>query len=534
VRTWNISAAASPIRLATGLWLVSLCLGLAGPLAAQGPHQFKGLDGCVRCHAQPGLLDKLDLVQMTEAKTWLEQDKHAKAFSLLKGELGERIGKALSIPDVSEDQRCLSCHSNWQAGADKPPYYDLGVTCESCHGASSDWLGPHAETAWRGKSRQEKERLGMIDVREPLGRAQQCFSCHIGNPQQGKVLTHAMYAAGHPPLPSIELESFAEQMPPHWRNLRERGPFELRDEFLKANSTSGSAPLAELPRTKGVVIGGVLATQHSAKLLAEQTASAKDGPDLAAFDCGACHHDLRAKSWRQARGYGGRAPGRPAVPVWPTALLRAGLAHVAAGDKTRFEKESAQLDSQLGDLYRAAAARPFGDSEKISAASKVLDQALEALAGELAKTEFNEAAARRVLLALCETPAGDYPDYHSARQIAWGIKTIYIELAAGYPSLDDQVPAQESREARRAREEEYVRQLVAWRGGKREDARKEIDDLFQRLDVSTKLYLSLPAGQKYQIRESLPNSLKLMADYDAVEFRAQLGKLKVELERSLK
>ena len=31
-----------------------------------------------------------------------------------------------------------------------------------------------------------------------------CLSCHLGNAREGRVVTHEMYAAGHPPLPGFE------------------------------------------------------------------------------------------------------------------------------------------------------------------------------------------------------------------------------------------------------------------------------------------------------------------------------------------
>ena len=62
----------------------------------------------------------------------------------------------------------------------------------------------------------------MIDVRNPIVRAEQCFGCHIGNAAEGKIITHEMYAAGHPPLPNIEIESYVAQLPRHWRYLDEK------------------------------------------------------------------------------------------------------------------------------------------------------------------------------------------------------------------------------------------------------------------------------------------------------------------------
>ena len=35
------------------------------------------------------------------------------------------------------------------------------------------------------------------------------------------MVTHEMYAAGHPPLPGFEIATFCSQMPPHWESAAE-------------------------------------------------------------------------------------------------------------------------------------------------------------------------------------------------------------------------------------------------------------------------------------------------------------------------
>ena len=62
----------------------------------------------------------------------------------------------------------------------------------------------------------------MTDLWDPIVRVRTCVSCHVGNVEQGKVLTHAMYAAGHPPLPGIEASTFAAAMPNHWKPLSQK------------------------------------------------------------------------------------------------------------------------------------------------------------------------------------------------------------------------------------------------------------------------------------------------------------------------
>ena len=64
----------------------------------------------------------------------------------------------------------------------------------------------------------------MTDLWDPVTRGKKCVSCHIGNPdpEEEKVVTHAMYAAGHPPLPGIEVATFSDAQPRHWQYLREK------------------------------------------------------------------------------------------------------------------------------------------------------------------------------------------------------------------------------------------------------------------------------------------------------------------------
>ena len=64
----------------------------------------------------------------------------------------------------------------------------------------------------------------MTDLWDPVRRAETCASCHVGNHDEGKVVTHAMYAAGHPPLPGFETATFGDLEPRHWQYLSEKTP----------------------------------------------------------------------------------------------------------------------------------------------------------------------------------------------------------------------------------------------------------------------------------------------------------------------
>ena len=42
-----------------------------------------------------------------------------------------------------------------------------GVGCESCHGASRNWLGPHTTEGWKAiKNRAQKKKQGLLDTKD--------------------------------------------------------------------------------------------------------------------------------------------------------------------------------------------------------------------------------------------------------------------------------------------------------------------------------------------------------------------------------
>ena len=326
---------------------------------------------------------------------------------------------------LHEDGRYLSCHANLRADMAPHPNFDsikeYGVTCESCHGPSSEWEDPHKTLAWRGKRPQEKEALGMVDVRDPVRRAQQCFSCHIGNEPQGKLITHEMYAVGHPLLPPIELVSFTERMPPHWRNLREKGDFLLRKEFLAANypAWDASEALRDIPRSRRVVLGSIMTLRETINLMSEVAASDEyNWPELGVFDCGACHHDLRTVSHRQDRGYRGFAPGRIPLPAWPQPLVKVAIGQGAVSrDKLAIEQLQQKFQQRLDGLNQVLAESPLGQRDRVAETGQELVRLLDGVARVVAGRPFNRAAAETMLIELGKFQRAAYLDFPSARQL---------------------------------------------------------------------------------------------------------------------
>jgi hypothetical protein len=445
------------------------------------------------CHESAPIEGETYLCRCTEYNIWVKEDKHADACNLLSGPRGQEMAAALRY-DVTTSDACLSCHSVVvQDPKSLDPKFDRkneGVSCAVCHGPYREWRVPHGlygeYDTWRKHSRAHKEQMfGMTDLWDPVKRATLCASCHIGNVEQKKFVTHEMYAAGHPPLPGFEVTTFSEQMPRHWQYLREK-PKKVQ-ELLRYDGT-------EREQTKLVLVGAAVNLRESMKLLAHQAqecSRAKDPDrralDLANFDCYSCHHDLKSPSWRQKRGFAGR-PGRVPMRTWPAVLvpLAVGFAAADSGEAGRTSREFTAL---LKKVEAAFDARPFGDPEKVAAAAGALARWAGELAGKVNGKPCGAAAARKVLTQLPGLYQGAPLDYDSARQVAWALKVLRGE-----------------------------QQAVT-----RAAANPQVEKVLQSLDRQLKL--ELPAGRKRKITDEAGGWMRLVNDYDPDPFRRALRDL---------
>jgi hypothetical protein len=420
------------------------------PPGGAGPtRRFISAKDCARCHRPPpagseplfaGDPGMPKLVRFDESKTWSEADKHSRAYDALTGPRGQKMGALLGLKDVKSERSCLSCHATGflpadtvEVRAEAVKAVDQGVNCSACHGPYLEWVENHGLTADQAR----RWRLKTTDLRDPSTRAGVCYSCHVGDAGEGKVVTHAMYASGHPPLPGIEVATFLETMPPHWSRPDQVEAFQ-KDKGLRERC---HVDFSEPQATKAVVIGGVVALRDAMRLLAHQAepeptplgALGKAWPDYAQFECAACHHELLAPGsarGRLARGFDHHVdgqtvagvPGRPQFRPWTLAL--AGLALAQTGGTGRDAYRGA-----VKELYAALDARPFGDPSAVNRAAKRLEawsaEALDALKG----SRFDATSPPRLLAALVRTPADEVPasDYDSARQVAWAFRSIYSD-----------------------------------------------------------------------------------------------------------
>jgi hypothetical protein len=537
------------------------------PRPKSGPNRYLGPGGCAPCHT----LGKenvfgpkgLDFAAQTEANNIRFHDKHFKAYTLLltdkehpENELARRMEKKLKkwMGDdykVTTDARCLACHADLHEKPGLEESVHLGVTCESCHGPSSNWETPHKQKGWRAASRHVKEELGFIDVRSPAKRAQMCFSCHIGNVDQEKVVTHEMYAVGHPPLPGVEIETFVSQMPTHWRTINEKGDFDNRLDWIKQNLGIEAKDVStDLVKSKATLISGVVALRESVNLFVTGASKSEQWPDFAAFDCLACHHELKGDSWRQNRGYANGVPGRPLPYAWPTALVKLAIRQTTQENQADYEKKVLEFERHLRHVYSAALKSPFGAPEDMRKLGLNFDAAapegdpanliewLDKLANEVFKSKLDKVAAKIVLNEIVDLPTKDYPDFHSARQLIWAFRTISIEMRLkNYPKLEPGTSTKiaieniESFDDWRSTGEGAIRSAIVDR---------ELEELgFAKQFFSKELklppdsppkYIILPAGQEHKIADYVSSSLQMISDFDQEEFRERLQTLKLMID----
>ncbi len=270
----------------------------------------------------------------------------------------------------------------------------------------------------------------MRDLTPARQQAQLCLECHVGNIEKGMFVTHDMYAAGHPPLPAVELRTLIEEMPRHWQSPKDL----LAEGFHKTPSGQayftanyGVTVEGEAPRTatwdvQTIAVGALVAEQKWIDMLV----SPKHWGDYALYDCAACHHELRYDSVRQQRRSPG-APGRPRLIEWPHP---GALAVTAALGDDQFQPAWLQLQA-------AVKKRPFGDRQAVVASGQALNKQITQSLDRLALNRLPADYGSRLLAALCETPDESLLDYQTARWINWSARGLLQSQGSQDPKIAD-------------------------------------------------------------------------------------------------
>lgn len=553
----------------------------APPAAADDPWKdirYLGADTCKRCHSTP-TTDKPDFVLLTEYTTWKTEDRHAIAYAVLEGKRGRRMGELLAGDPkfvLKPEAGCLACHSMHFPGRTGEKFSPKdGVSCDGCHGPSEKWLTPHfaLKNDWRKKTPADKFKLGMRDLRNPQVRAQLCSSCHIGNAEEGKVVTHVMYAAGHPPLNGFEVATFSRNEPQHWYDLKDVPLFKKEPAKYKDLYHLETAPFQN---TRLVVVGSGLALREQMNLIAGRVRLAAKWPELelpalrafkdkpaevwpeaamAHSDCAACHHELRVPSWRQERGFGlvlrdgsrvRSVPGRIQARLWPLPLFEISLLETGGWDPA--------LRTRLEGLYATCNAQPFGRMAPVGdAAVGLRDWSETVIKDRLDKARFDRSAALRLLKLLCATAPARTPDFDEARLIVSAFSVVYGEwaprdtddarLRAVLTKLEEELDVHSADNPYKglAKRRELVRDQLEKLAGKPLRTQKAVRQALAGIDDEkeeelrkTLLAPSYLAKLQELRDEDLALNLKLAGKYDPVVFKrrlAELGRLVEDLSK---
>jgi hypothetical protein len=380
---------------------IVLCSGV---LLAQTvePPKYTGPGSCASPSCHGGVQVRTDTsVQQNEYSTWVVKDKHAHAFAVLTNPVATRMTRILGpekLGSVRADAapKCLACHALSVPEAERARTFDStdGVSCESCHGPASNWLGPHTTKGW---THERSIAAGMRDLRDPVRRAENCLTCHLGSPD--KAVDHEMIAAGHPDL-YFELASFTAAMPRHWKDedswadvrmLAAGQAVQLREQFQRvARNAQGST-----------------------------------WPEFGDLDCFACHHSLTnaENSWRQEQGYAGRKAGNPPWNLSRYAVLRQIVNELDPEGGRRLETEVERLYTVM------STGTP--DRNQAAAQARATAETAGRLVQQVASASFDQARTLHLLQGIARD--GDYiarQGERAAEQAAMVLQSLYIAYAS--------------------------------------------------------------------------------------------------------
>jgi hypothetical protein len=378
----------------------------ANPPADASKYTGPGSCSSTSCHGSVKARTENRIFQ-NEYSIWAVKDKHAKAYDALTSPVGERMAKILGLGKSEQAPKCLACHALDVPAEARSKTFELneGVSCESCHGPASSWLGPHTTRTW---SHEQSVAAGMYDTRNLVRRTEKCLTCHLGT--QEKFVDHEMIAAGHPDL-YFELDSFSAVMPRHWKTPRESAP--------------------GVPSEKDAAWNGVRewGTGQAVQLRASMErvawrAKGKNWPEYSELQCFSCHHSLTApeQSWRQERGYSGRRPGDPPWNGSRYAVFRE-LAHQVDNDAaTRLDDQVAQLSKSLSQLNP--------DRDAVAAASAAAATLANQLATRIEAQPYDAAMTLRLLQHISDD-ADEISNQgeRAAEQAAMALDSLFIAFS---------------------------------------------------------------------------------------------------------
>lgn len=164
--------------LVTPLWLgriatVILLSGAGLSVArAADPALIQGPNACAECHKK-------------EAVIWQKTHHFTTFRDLPNNKDADAIAQKMGVQRLKSESLCLNCHFTVQA----PDKVISGISCESCHSGSRDWIKVHSGFSGKKEGQETKaeiaarwqksEAAGMIRPTNYYALAKNCLSCHV-------------------------------------------------------------------------------------------------------------------------------------------------------------------------------------------------------------------------------------------------------------------------------------------------------------------------------------------------------------------
>lgn len=382
-----------------GSLLLVMCSSEPATVSAQAPAaapQYVGPGSCASSSCHGSVEPKLETrVLQNEYSIWVVKDRHAGAFEALTNPVSQRMAKILKLPASADaSPKCLGCHALAVPPAQQARSFTPrdGVSCESCHGPASAWLGPHTTRGW---THQQSVQAGMFDTKDLVRRAEKCLSCHLGTPEN--FVDHEMIAGGHPDL-YFELDAFSAVMPAHWREPIKEDPWR---------------------EVRAWAVGQAVQLREGLRQVARRAESGP-WPEFAELQCYTCHHALTPpeQSWRQERGYGNRRPGEPPWNASRYAVFRSLVSAVNADAAKSLEADLARIAEDAG--------RADADRRALAQVAANAANAADNLARQLATARIDSAMVLRLQKRICAD--ADYlaaSGERAAEQAAMALDSLY-------------------------------------------------------------------------------------------------------------
>jgi hypothetical protein len=360
---------------------------------------YIGVASCANggCHGSTQPLNVTRILQ-NEYFTWLNNDRHARAYNVLFNDRSARVAKNMHLKKKAyEEAVCLDCHSTHVPPSVIAGKIDLedGVQCEACHGAAGGWRAQHSEANW---THEKSVELGMVDLRNVSTRANSCLACHLGDSK--REVDHELIASGHPLL-AFELDNYTETMPPHWNRH---------------------------PDSHGVrawATGQVIAFRDSMANLARHARGEK-WPEFSDMSCFNCHHALKNSQWRQERGWESRA-GLPAWSPQHWGVLRLII------DRSSPSVRS-DLDSAVQEVSYSVS--HMNDTARVANAADRARQLADKIISKIDSDKWSDKDVRALMIAIIDDR--DFinrADVQSAEQAALALQSLSSDLTRRNPKL---------------------------------------------------------------------------------------------------